>query len=406
MQYRYLTKNILPFSSIVFKKARGVKLWDVNNKEYLDFSSQTLNLNLGNSHPLVKKAFLEQFEKFTFLSSRFINEVLYDLSEKICKVSPIQPCKINLKLTNGSDANESAFKRVRSFRKKPMIVAFKGTHAGETIETLAASDNLKLKPLIGSRNFIHIPSPFETSGEKDSLKILEKLFIQRNDIAGLILEPIMVSAGGFIFSKNSLKKIRELCSFYNISLIFDEIQTAFGWLGTIFASDYFDVKPDIITLGKGLGCGFPLAGVILKEEYDVLDYGEDEFTYGGHPISCSIALQNIKYLQKSNILSAVKSKSKLLANLLLEIKKKHKDVVKEIRVCGLIAAIEFFNNKFASLIYDTGLSNGIIVRKAINDSNFSLVFKPPIIVKNDEIKKALKIIDYCISKSQTQKKSY
>lgn len=397
MKYSFLTKNILPSYPIVIKKAKGIKLWDEEGKQYLDFSSQTLNLNLGNSPQLVKRAFLRQFDKFTFLSSRFVSEVFNDLAKEICMISPIKPCKVNLKLTNGSDANESAFKRVRLFRKKPMIVAFAGAHVGETAETLAANDRyFKLRPFNGSRNFIHVLPPFGTVSEQVSLKALEELFGERDDIAGLVLEPIMVNAGGFIFKKNFLKEVRELCTRYNISLIFDEIQTAFGWLGTMFASDYFQVKPDIITLGKALGCGFPLAAAIIKEEYDVMDYGEDEFTYGGHPISCAIALQNIQYLQKSDILNATELKSELLSQLLTEIKKKHEDVVRQIRICGLIASIEFISNKFALMVYDNTLSRGVITRKSIDGYGPSLIIKPPIIVKDYEIRQALKIIEYSI----------
>lgn len=397
MDYKFLTKNILPSFPIVIKRAKGIKLWDKDNKQYLDFSSQTLNLNLGNSPQLVKRAFLQQFDKFTFLSSRFVSEVFNDLGKELCRISPIKPCKVNLKLNNGSDANESAFKRVRVFRNKPMIVVFAGAHIGETAETLAANNRyFKLRPFNGSRNFIHVLPPFGAISEQVSLKALEKLFEERNDIAALVLEPIMVTAGGFIFKRNFLKEVRKLCTRYNISLIFDEIQTAFGWLGTMFASDYFQVKPDIITLGKALGCGFPLAAAIMKKEYDVMDYGEDEFTYGGHPISCAIALKNIQYLQKSDVLNTVKGKSELLCQLLTEIKKKHEKVVRQIRICGLIASIEFISNEFALLVYDNTLSRGVIVRQSIDGYGPSLVIKPPIIVKDSEIMQAFNIIDRSI----------
>ena len=398
-----LTKNILPLN-IVVKRAKGVKFWDYNGKEYLDFSSQTLNLNLGNSPDLAKKAFLEQFEKFTFLSTRFTSNVLIELANELVRIAPKSLNKVNLKLTNGSDANESAFKRVRTYRKKPYIVSFYWSHLGESCETLSASGkHFNLKNFNGSKNFIYVPNPFMLtnkgrsleSSENQVLEQLQFMFHERDDIAAVIIEPVMVNAGGFIFSKMFLKELRNICLEHNISLIFDEIQTAFGWLGTFFAADFFDVTPDIMTLGKGLSSGFPLAAIIMKEEYDVLDYGEDEYTYGGHPISCAVALETIRFLKNSNIFTEVIKKGHLLKKSLLEITRLNKKYIKEARICGLIASLEFYQNKhkdFADRVYKTALGKGLVLRKSFNGFGSSLVLKPPLIVSIAEIENAMKLL--------------
>lgn len=402
-----LTKNILPLN-IVVRKAKGTKFWDYNGKEYLDFSSQTLNLNLGNSPNIVKKAFLKQFKKFTFLSTRFTSRVLIELADELIRISPKGFSKVNLKLTNGSDANESAFKRVRTYRKKPYIVSFYWSHLGESCETLSASGkDFNLKKLSGSKNFIYIPNPFMLknqgysleSSENQVLEQLRSLFRQRNDIAAIIIEPIMVNAGGFSFSKRFLKELRNMCSKNNISLIFDEIQTAFGWLGTFFASNFFGVTPDIITLGKGLSGGFPLAAIIMKEEYDLIDYGEDEYTYGGHPISCAIALEVITFLKHSDIFSQVTKKGNLLKKLLSEIAKTNKEYIKEIRGYGLILSLEFYQDKHKDLadrVYRTALDKGLVLRKSFDGHGPSLVLKPPITVSVNEINKATKLLSESI----------
>lgn len=403
MNVSILTKNIVPLNILV-KKAKGVKFWDYNGKEYLDFSSQTLNLNLGNSPDIAKKAFLEQFEKFTFLSTRFTSNVLIELANELVRIAPKGLNKVNLKLTNGSDANESAFKRVRAYRKKPYIVSFYWSHLGESCETLSASDkHFNSKNFSGSKNFIYVPNPFMLADQGQSLEssenqVLEQLqfmFQERDDIAAIIIEPIMVNAGGFIFSKRFLKGLRNICSENNISSIFDEIQTAFGWLGTFFASNFFDVTPDLMTLGKGLSSGFPLAAIIMKDEYDVLDYGEDEYTYGGHPISCAIALETIRFLQNSNIFTEVIKKSDLLKKSLLEITKLNKKYIKEVRICGLIASLEFYQDKhkdFADSVYKTALDKGLVLRKSFNGLGSSLVLKPPLIASTDEINRATELL--------------
>lgn len=407
MNLNVLTKNIMPLKIFV-KKARGVKFWDYNGKEYLDFSSQTLNLNFGNSPEFAKKAFLNQFNKFTFLSTRFVSKILVELAEKLISISPKGLNKINLKLTNGSDANESAFKRVRAFRKKPYIISFYWSHLGESSETLSANGkHFNLKNSSGSKNFIYLPNPFMLHNKGYSLKASENQVMQqlkimleeRSDIAAIIIEPIMVNAGGFIFSKNFLKTLRTLCSNYNISLIFDEIQTGFGWLGTFLAADYFNVTPDLITLGKGLSSGFPLAAIIMKDEYDVIDYGEDEYTYGGHPISCAIALETIKLLENSNIFAEVNKKSKYLKKLLLEIKKSSKRYIKEVRICGLIASLEFYQDKFpnfANMVFESALNKGLVMRKSLDGHGPSLVLKPALIVSKIEIDNAMQILSKSI----------
>lgn len=407
MNLNVLTKNIIPLN-IVVKKAKGVKFWDYNGREYLDFSSQTLNLNLGNSPKLVKKAFLEQFKKFTFLSTRFTSSILVELANELVHIAPKGLSKVNLKLTNGSDANESAFKRVRAYRKKPYIVSFYWSHLGESYETLSASGkHFNVNKFSGSKNFIFIDNPFMLRGkghslesnENQVLKRLQLMFRARNDIAAVIIEPIMVNAGGFIFSKRFLTELRSMCLEYNVSLIFDEIQTAFGWLGTFFASDFFGVTPDIITLGKGLSGGFPLAAIIMKEEYDVIDYGEDEYTYGGHPVSCAVALETIRFLENSNIFAEVAKRSNLLKKLLLEIAKTNKEYIKEIRVCGLISSLEFYQHKhknFANYVYKTALDNGLVLRKSPNSLRPSLVLKPPLIISVTEIKRGMDLLSESI----------
>ncbi|MBI2613369.1 MAG: aminotransferase class III-fold pyridoxal phosphate-dependent enzyme [Candidatus Levybacteria bacterium] len=237
------------------------------------------------------------------------------------------------------------------------------------------------------------------SSENQVLKQLQLMFRERNDIAAVIIEPVMVNAGGFIFSKRFLKELRNICSKYNVSLIFDEIQTAFGWLGTFFASDFFGVTPDIVTLGKGLSSGFPLAAIIMKEEYDVINYGEDEYTYGGHPISCAVALETIRFLENSNIFSEVMERSNLLKKLLLEMAKTNKEYIKEVRICGLIASLEFYQNKhkdFANYVYKTALYNGLVLRKSSNGFRPSLVLKPPLIVSITETERAMDLLSESI----------
>lgn len=395
------TRNIKP-QNIKISKAKGVIFYDDRGKEYLDFSSQTLNLNFGQNHPKITQAVIRQIKNFTYLSSRFENPLMTNLAKKLLSISPSILRRVNLKLVNGSDANESALKRIRKKTGKDFVVTYYKTHLGESSETLSASGRKEMY-IGGSGKFILVPPPFssffENTPQDDvenlSLYQINKLLQRNKNIAGIFLEPIMVNAGVYGFSPNYLKHLRKLCDDYQISLVFDEIQTAFGWLGTFFACQCFDVTPDLLTIGKGLAAGFPLSGVLMKKEYDVLDYGEDEYTYGGHPASCAAAIACLDLLTETTILDQVKKKSQILKKMVLALQHKYSYII-DVRLFGLICGIEFKNQdhqNLANKIYDLCLKNGLLLRKTEDGKGSSLVLKPPIIVSIPELEKAMDILD-------------
>jgi len=406
IDYRHLTKNIIPENNIIIAKARGIILWDTEGKDYIDFSAQTLNLSQGQCHPELTKTAITQLRHYTFLSSRFVCEPFLQLSKTIVNLAPKGLTKINIKLSDGSDANESAFKRVRSYHKKQTIASLYKSHLGETSETLAASGKHSKNRYYtgGSQKFVFFPPPHpdfipscETvkEAEKTSLLGLKNLIAENSDICGVIVEPIMVNAGVYILSPSYLNGLRALCDDYQISLIFDEIQTAFGWLGTFFAASRYKASPDILTMGKAISPGFPLAAILMRPKYDVLEYGEDEFTNGGHPLSCAVALKNIEIIKHMKIKKIVSERSALILKLLTALQKKH-PFIKEIRGEGLIWGIDFGKNISplgANQIYTRALSNGLILRKSCDGLGSSLVIKLPLTITAAEIEEGIKRLE-------------
>lgn len=397
----YFTRNTIP-SHIKISKAKGTIFYDDNGKEYLDFSSQTLNLNFGQNHSKITRAVIKQVKNFTYLSSRFENPIMNELVEKLLSISPSSLQKVNLKLVNGSDTNESALKRIRKRTGKDFVITYHKTHLGESSETLSASGKTDAY-IGGSGKFILAPPPFssffkdtpQNDIENLSLYQISKLLKRNKSIAGIFLEPIMVNAGVYGFSPYYLKHLRKLCDDYQVSLVFDEIQTAFGWLGTYFACQYFGVVPDLLTMGKGLAAGFPLAGILMEKEYDVLDYGEDEYTYGGHPASCAAAIACLNLLKETDILKQVKQKCQILNKMVLILQHKY-SCITDVRLFGLICGIEFKsqeNQNLADKVYNLCLENGLLLRKTEDGKGSSLVLKPPIIVSQQELEKAIDILD-------------
>jgi len=362
--YSCLAKNIIPTYAPLIKGEK-TKLWDINGKEYLDFSSQTLNLNLGHCNPRIINEVKKQLDLIHYTSSRFFDVPSLKLSNKLIGISPIGFEKVNIKMTGGSEANECALKMVRKYHDKNTIISppycFRCPYNAEV-------SNCNLECAYQFKKVVEI----------------------RKDIAGIIIEPIIVNAGVIIPPRDYLIFIRNVCDEFGITLIFDEVQTAFGWLGEMFASNYFDVIPDIMTLAKGLSAGFPLGAVLFKEEYDILEYGEHEFTYGAHPISCVAALETINILTENNCLKNVKKKGLYFENRLLELKEEF-NCIGDIRSIGLLAGIEIIHENGsqdflkAKKMYDYCLNKGVIFRLSNGFAGNVIIIKPPLVVNEDEI---------------------
>lgn len=392
MSYPFLTKNVIT-SEISATHAKGATFFGDDKKKYLDFSATALNLNLPTFKGQEDKI-CQELKENQYTVTQFKNKGLIALSEKLITIAPKGLKKANMQLNNGADANESAFKRARIYRKRPYILSFYWSNLGESCETLKANGKNNAPPFFGgSSYFIHVTPPF--SGLKNENQVLSKielLFRFRDDISAIIIEPIMINAGVYAFSKSFLQSLRDLCNTHNISLIFDEVKTGFGWLGKMFAAQYFDVIPDMMTIGNGIATGFPLAGILMKPEYDVLEHGLDERIYGGHSFACQIALDHISYLETSSFLKQVTKKSQKLSQALNNLEKKYPKVIKEVRIYGLIAGIECENQQLALSLYNKCSKQGLVIRRSMNGSGTTIILRPPLIVEENELDEAVNII--------------
>lgn len=422
--FSFLAKNIAPEESREMVAGEGVFMYDANGKRYFDLSSQTVNMNLGHRHPVVLsvlKEFLKSKESY-FLSSRWQSPAMAELAAKLVSIAPHGITKANVKLCNGSDALEDAFKRARRFHKrerKRMIVAQYRSHHGESCETLNASGKhfCAHSELGGSRDFLFVDPvhlyrrPFGMSEEEYSaacFRELASLIRKRDDVAAIVLELIQVTGGVLPQPKSFVKQVERLCREHNITFIVDEVQTAFGWTGTMFASEQYGIRPDIITLGKALTAGFPALGATLfRGRYDNLHYGESEFTNGGGPIACKVTLANIRYLETSGILNTIPEKSAYFMECLQNMKKKYA-YIGDVRGNGLMLGIELVtddgreNYALATNIYQQALNKGIILRKAACEGRGSnvLIIKSPLIITHDQIKQSMRILDRVIGACQ------
>lgn len=398
---RFLTKNTLPSTdALPLVKGSGVWFWDLNGKRYLDLSSQTLNLLLGQCHPQITERVIQQAKELTFASSRFSSEMYLKLAEKLVSIAPEGLTKVNLKLTDGSDANETAIKIAKKWTGKGTVVVPSLTHVGQTTQALHLTGYKAQGVLKGSlESVITSPPPYcfrcslgQTSDMCDieCATEVEKIFSKNKDIAAVLIDPVMVNAGVLAFPKSReyLKRVSELCKWNRAILVLDEIQT-FGWVKSFFASRFYGINPDIMTLGKGLSAGYPLAACLMKSELDVLEYNEADFTYGGHPLSCAAALaclEVLEVLQKGKH-SQISTKAEFLKEKLISVQKEF-PILADIRNLGLIFGLEIAKSDdspdpiMASRIFQEMLEKGVFCRVYGN----VIVLKPPIIISKEELK--------------------
>lgn len=392
----------------------GATVVDVHGRKYIDCCAQTLNANLGQCHPAVTEAAIDQLRRLTCVSSRFASDVSVELHRRLIEITPGHLSKVNLASVTGSAANECAIKAARKRTGREVVVSLRDSHHGQTVEMMRISGKHWDVDYLGERRtrFIAPPNcercPYGKAREScdvECLSPLEDLAAAEGlAIAAVIVEPIMVDAGVLTPPRKYHARLRALCDAHDFALIYDEIQTAFGWLGVMTAMELYGITPDIVTFGKGLGAGFPLAATIMSSEYDVLTYGEHEMTSGAFPASCAASLAMLSYLGEADCFESIRRKG-LYARERLERLADRYEVVGSIRGCGLLLGFEICHGDSGVLHPDGAariladlLHAGIIMRIGnVGGSSSVLQFKPPLVITHDELAAVFDKLDGVLS---------
>jgi acetylornithine/succinyldiaminopimelate/putrescine aminotransferase len=286
-----VTANITPLGPQLVRGA-GLRVWDVDGREYLDICGQTLNLALGHLHPAVASALRDQASRIWFTSSRFSSEPFIDLSRRLVELAPSGLDSVHLKMCDGADAIETAIKIARVYTRRSAVLCVHGAWHGETIATLGMNSAHRYGLLTEFEPFRH-----SFDGTLDSLA--DALETHR-DLAAVVVDPIGVSNGLFdpATIQIGLQRLRQACTATGTLLVFDEIQTFGGYMGAdLFAAGHFAVSPDLICLGKSLGAGLPLAATLCRREMrSLLRYGEAEFTHGGQALAARAGLAALEFV--------------------------------------------------------------------------------------------------------------
>jgi putrescine aminotransferase len=373
-------------------------------------------VNLGYGREELTQAAYKQMQELPYYNNFFqcTHPPAIELSSKLGAISPADLNHVFF-TGSGSEANDTVVRMVRHYwqllgqPEKQIILSRKNAYHGSTVAaaSLGGMSGMHEQGGLPIPNIHHIAQPywFEEGGDNDpdafGLEVAQELEHAINhygvdNIAGFIAEPIQGAGGVIIPPESYWPAIQNIIDEHKILLIVDEVITGFGRLGQWFATDVYQIKPDLIPFAKGVTSGYlPLGGVLVNDKVtDVISKGGEfvhGFTYSGHPAACAVALENLEIIERENILELVKNKT---APYLEERWKKLSDhpLIGEARIKGLVAAIEISNNKetrgrfssdisAGSICRDIAISNGLVMR-AVGDT---MIIAPPLIISESEI---------------------
>ena len=378
------TYNRYPVS---FKEGNGAWLTSLDNKKFLDFSSGIAVNILGHNHPEINKTFEMQANKIWHVSNLYTIPEQELLAKKLCELSFAEKVFF---CNSGAEAVEGAIKIARKFQsfigniERNEIITFKNSFHGRTLATLAAAANS-----LHTDGFNPIPEGFVNIPLDEN--ILKKTISDKT--AGILIEPVQGEGGINPVSNEFLVFIRKLCDENNILMILDQVQCGMGRTGKLFSHEWSGIEPDIITLAKGLGAGFPIGAVLASEEASRgMQHGSHGSTFGGNPVGCSIALKVIELIEKEEILCNVTILSGILISELEKLVEKYHNKISGVRGKGLMIGVECIEKN--SVITDQAFQNGLLL---VNAANNVIRFLPPLNISENEVMEAVKKFDETLS---------
>ncbi len=366
----YLMSNYAPLE-VAFIKGQGCYLTNTKGQQYLDALSGVGVVGLGHCHPDITTVIQSQAAELLHTSNWYHIQHQETLAEKLCTLANMDGAFFG---NSGAEANEAAIKITRLYARannidNPIILTAKQSFHGRTMATLSATGNPKVQsgfsPLVSE--FIHIDF-----NDIDAVKA----YSDNTDVVAVMLEPIQGESGVIVPADDYINQVQSICQTNNWLLILDEVQTGIGRTGKMFAHQYNDITPDILTLAKGLGNGVPIGACLAKgEAAKLLTIGTHGSTFGGNPLVCKTALTVLEVIERDKILKNV---SVMSDYLLAGLQALSSDKIIEIRIKGLMIAIQLNQNC-------AGLLNAALQKHLlINITGNSIRLLPPLILNQNE----------------------
>ena len=397
LEAKYGAHNYHPLP-VVFAKAKGAKVWDVEGKEYYAFLSAYSAVNQGHCHPKIVKALTDQAQKLTLSSRAFYNDCLGEWEEYVTKYFGYDKV---LPMNSGAEADETALKLARRWgtvvkgipNDETLIVCCEGNFHGRTITIITMSNDPDSYANYGplTPGFIRIPY--------NDPAALEKVLAEKGDkVAGFLLEPIQGEAGVYVPDEGYLKKCYDICKKYNVLFMADEVQCGIARTGKMLACDHEGVRPDILILGKALGGGvFPISAALADDEIMLtIKPGEHGSTFGGNPLATRVSIAALEVIKEEKLTERAEYLGKIFREEIMKIKS---PMIEKVRGKGLLNAviIKPMNGKEAWDVCLKMAENGVLAKPT---HQHIIRFAPPLVISEEELRDAIEkikksILSFC-----------
>lgn len=318
--------EVYPLFDVTPVKAKDVFVYDINETEYLDLYGGHAVISIGHTHPHYVKSLTVQLQQLGFYSNSVQNPLQVKLSEKLTKLSGCNDYQLFL-CNSGAEANENALKLASFKTGKKKVIAFNNSFHGRTSAAVSATDNPKIVAPLNAQNDVE----FITLGDIQAVESA----LKQNDVCAIIVECLQ-GVGGLDEGDSSFYKgLERLCKEFETVLIADEVQSGFGRTGDFFAFQMHNITPDIISMAKGMGNGFPVGGILIHPSIKA-SFGQLGTTFGGNHLACAASLSVLEILEKEHLLENVATMSSYFIN-----KSKTIPQLKNIKGRGLMLGLEF-----------------------------------------------------------------
>ncbi|MCJ7691463.1 MAG: aspartate aminotransferase family protein [Clostridiaceae bacterium] len=383
-EQKFIMQNYARFP-VAIEGGNGCNLYDVDGKEYIDMTGGIGVSSLGYNNEGIKKALHEQIDKILHTSNIFYNPTTIELAKQLTQLTKMSKVFF---ANSGAEANECAIKIARKYGfenyngKKNKIITLKQSFHGRTITTLAAT---------GQDKYHKYFYPFTEGFKYVEINNIDEMKEALDDtVCAVMLEAIQGEGGILPMSKEFAKQVEKLCMQTDTILIFDEVQSGIGRTGKFFAYESLDVKPDIVTIAKGLGGGVPIGAALCNSKMEnVFNKGDHGSTFGGSPMAASAAIEVLKVISEEIFLKEVEKKGKYIAE---KLKNMSTDKIKEVRGSGLMIGVEL--DCKVKEILNLCIKKGVLFLSA---GDYVVRMLPPLIITYEEIDIAMQILEESIN---------
>ena len=318
--------DVYQLFNIEIVKGKGCHIWDADGNQYLDLYGGHAVISVGHSHPSYIDAITEQLHKLGFYSNYVINGLQQQLATKLGLACGYDDYFLFL-INTGAEANENALKLASFHNRKKRVVSFRQSFHGRTSAAVRVTDNPSIiAPVNEGLQVTYLPLNDANAVEAE---------LKKGDVSSVIIEGIQGVGGIQMVTNEFLRELRALCTKYEVILILDEIQSGYGRTGQFFAHQYAGIRPDIITVAKGIANGFPMGAVLISPLFKPV-YGMLGTTFGGNHLACAAAIAVLDIMEKEQLIENARKVGSFLEKELRQI-----DGIKEIRGRGLMIGIEF-----------------------------------------------------------------